>query len=98
MFCFLCSLLQVADLLAECGVLESDLASHKLAVTNTEGEFAGAWKEMLERVDRSKAQYASQVKDVEKMRSEMKRLLTILNSIQPYVISLSAVSEQLNPV
>lgn len=59
--------------------------------------FEARWGEMLMHVEKEKERYQSLVVDIGRMMKEHERMVTIARSIEPFVVSLSAVSVQINP-
>ncbi|XP_065187075.1 RING finger protein 207-like isoform X1 [Sycon ciliatum] len=88
---------EVTSIHESSSTLEVDLQDHLAGVCKVRETFETRWKEMLAHVDKEKEHYQSLLDDVNRLIREHSRMVTIAKSIEPYVLSLSAVSAQVNP-
>ncbi|XP_065197100.1 RING finger protein 207-like [Sycon ciliatum] len=90
--------LQLSKIMTDTDGLGEELDEQKDAVESVEDACKATWQRMIDRVDNTRHMYESNLDDIKRMLRDLAQLVNIVKSIQPYILSLRAVNEQLHPV
>ncbi|XP_062505351.1 RING finger protein 207-like isoform X2 [Corticium candelabrum] len=86
--------LQLSEVQCECKTLETTLSLHCTTLEQLRSPCEKGWSSALSRVALEQDIYQAQVCEVHKLQQENLRLATIVDSIQPFFKSLTAVAER----
>ncbi|XP_071488530.1 RING finger protein 207-like [Diadema antillarum] len=88
---------KVTDILDECSQVEIQISTHTATLEHMKMIFEKIWQEMLDRVSNEQDIYQTQLKDMNYLKQENSHLATIARQIAPYISSIEAVAEQIDP-
>ncbi|XP_066286369.1 RING finger protein 207-like [Branchiostoma lanceolatum] len=88
---------KVTNLMEECGQVDFTISTQYTAVEHMQSVFQKWWEECFQRVTHEQEMYQAQLKDLMRLKQETQHCTTIARQIAPFVKSIAAVKERIDP-
>eukprot|EP00058_Branchiostoma_floridae_P026019 XP_002611509.1 hypothetical protein BRAFLDRAFT_117193 [Branchiostoma floridae] len=88
---------KVTNLMEECGQVDFTISTQYTAVEQMQSVFQKWWEECFQRVTHEQEMYQAQLKDLMRLKQETQHCTTIARQIAPFVKSIAAVKERIDP-
>ncbi|CAG0918948.1 unnamed protein product [Notodromas monacha] len=88
---------KVEEIITECATLDSMLRKHAEHLESMHNIFSKTWDDQSQRIQAERELYQMQMNDLMNLQSENRRVLQIVQQLEPYIRSISTLMERLSP-